>query len=198
MPGLERKIKPRPTLQEAKEQLVKLRETAAAEGIQLPPWSPETRTTLTKVTDQIGELEQELSAAGATQPPQPGIQPAPALKTAESVADRARKFLAIPTPPAFKVSQPQPVTGRPLITTIDPRDMDKEQLRAAIEAERDPDKRQRFFIALCERQNGKPTREIAEIASKATDQELESLVAAETNIERRTMLFRELCRRSRK
>ena len=73
--------------------------------------------------------------------------------------------------------------------------MTRRELEAAIQCEKDPGKVALLFHELMERERGKPTREIAEIAKNATDLELEQLIEAERDQEKRGMLFRELCRR---
>jgi hypothetical protein len=184
------------TLDQAKRRLVEIQRQAAAHGIQFPALE---RPALSKVRDEILILERQL--ASAREPSRmAGQQKARTGQVPNSVEGRmlarARELLGKPMPPRFVTEPAKPTIGETGPT--DPRDMDREQLCAAIESEQDPDKRQQFFIALCEREAGKSTREIAEIAAKANDRELEQLITIERDPERRGMLFRELSHRKRK
>jgi hypothetical protein len=183
------------SLDEAKAHLNNLRRTAIERGIQPP--SSELPKTLGRAQDEIEHLEQQLTPVGTSQSAtlraNAESSQVPAAKTTENVAAKARAFLAKP---------PAQSSGRPVASSssraLNPRDMTASQLERAIEAEKDVERRALLFHELRGREAGKPTREIAEIAAKATDRELEQLITAEKNLERRTMLFKELCRRTRK
>jgi hypothetical protein len=178
----------RETLDQAKTRLAELRKTAAANGIQLPPWSAETRTTLTKVTDLIEELEQEIASAGVTSPPKTEIKPAP------ETLERAREFLAKPALPASD-GPAKTITSQPPVST-DPRGMTASQLERAIESEKDIERRGPLFRELNARWAKQPTRRIIESTANMTVSELEAAIDAEKDPEQRQMLFWQLSRRT--
>jgi hypothetical protein len=197
MTTLEPKTESRPkkagpkTLAEAKTLLASLQKTAIERGIKLPTAGPP--KTLDKARTAIADVERSL--AGATTSIVPRIKPAstgPALAATENVTSKARAFLAkSPAPKSSSTAKPSTSAA------LDPQDMSKSQLEAALGRTKDRKQIGILFAELSRREKGEPSRRSIDRASGLSDSELEQAITQEKDIERRQELFIILTRRNK-
>jgi hypothetical protein len=190
---LDTKTRPR-SLDEARAHLSQLRKTATERKIRLPASSDEIPRTLDRAKSMI--IDFELALAGATSsviPPSKTEPIAPASKSSESLFSEAGAIATKYQRSSSRLPELRPSSA------VDARDLTRTELRMEIESQRgNREKLGALFGELRRRERGEPSRRSIELASNASDEQLEALIDSEKNVERRQELFQILIHRARK
>jgi hypothetical protein len=189
---LDTSTRPR-SLDQARAHLDQLRKTATERGIELP--SGEIPRTLDRAKSAIINFEQQLASAVAASsmiPPWKTEAAAPS-KSSETLFSEARAIAA-----KYQQSSGRAPEMRSSLV-VDEKDLTRSELTAAIENQRrNREKLGTLFGELRRRERGEPSRRSIELASNASDEQLEAMIENEKNAERRQELFQVLTRRARK
>jgi hypothetical protein len=181
------------SLDEARAHLSQLRKTATERGIKLPSSSGEIPRTLDRAKSMIMDFELALAGATSSLIPPPKTEPiAPPSKSSESLFSEAGAIAA-----KYQRSSGRPPESRPM-PVVDARDMTRSEIIAAIDREPDRERVGVLFHELRRRERGEPSRRSIELASNASDEQLEAMIDSEKDVERRQELFQILTRRARK
>lgn len=140
-------------------------------------------------------MDFELALAGATSSiiPPPKTEITAPSKSSEILSSHATQIAA-----KYQQSSSRPPELRPS-SAVDARNLTRRQLMAEIENQRgNREKLGALFGELRRRERGEPTRRSIELASNASDEQLEGMIDREKDVERTQELFQILVRRARK